>query len=140
MMRTEPVAGTAVVGAFKIVSVLAVVIFLLQPVLAAQGYWRADVYPDLINIHGIVGDSSFLVVIVQAGLALYGATKRIFSTRIAVINLVILGLLVTQIGLGYTGRESAIAVSWHVPNGVLLFGLAVLNATLALTRLPANQG
>jgi hypothetical protein len=140
MMRTEPVAGSAVVGAFKIVSILTVVIFLLQPVLAAQGYWRADVYPDLINIHGIVGDSSFLVVIVQAGLALYGATKRIFSTRIAVINLVILGLLVTQIGLGYTGRESAIAVSWHVPNGVLLFGLAVLNATLALTRLPANQG
>jgi hypothetical protein len=139
MMRTEPVAGSAVVGAFKIVSILTVVIFLLQPVLAAQGYWRADVYPDLINIHGIVGDSSFLVVIVQAGLALYGATKRTFSPHIAVINLVILGLLVAQIGLGYTGRESAIAVSWHVPNGVLLFGLAVLNATLALTHLRADQ-
>ena len=127
------------VGAFKIVSLLTVAIFLLQPVLAAQGYWRADVFPDLINVHGIVGDSSFLVVIVQAGLALYGATKRLLSPRIAIINLVILGLVVAQIGLGYTGRESAVAVSWHVPNGVLLFGLAVLNATLALTQVPAEQ-
>ena len=136
-MRAEARTGTAFQRAFKIVSMLTVVLFLLQPVLAARGYWRADVYPDLINIHGFVGNAAFLVVILQTALALYGVTKRLFSARLAFINIAILGLVVAQIGLGYTGRESAVAVSWHVPNGVLLFGLVVLNATLAWPRTPA---
>ncbi len=136
-MRAEAGTGTAFQGAFKVLSILTVALFLLQPVLAAQGYWRADVYPDLINIHGFVGNAAFLVVIVQTALALYGVTKRLLSPRLAFINVAILGLVVAQIGLGYTGRESALAVSWHVPNGVLLFGLAVLNATLVWLRTPA---
>src|SRR5918994_3550133 len=139
MMRTESAAGSGVIGAFKVVSVVTVVLFLPQPVLAAQGYWRAADYPDLINVHGIVGNAAFLVVVVQCGLALYGMTRHILSPRLALINLAIIVLIVAQIGLGYTGRESAVAVSWHVPNGVLLFGLAVLNATLALTRRPIER-
>ncbi len=136
-MRTEGGPGASLQRAFKIVSTLTVALFLLQPVLAAQGYWRADVYPDLIDFHGFVGNAAFLVVIAQTALALYGVTKRLLSSRLAFINIAILGLVVAQIGLGYTGRESAVAVSWHVPNGVLLFGLAVLNATLAWLRAPA---
>jgi hypothetical protein len=34
-------------------------------------------------------------------------------------------LVTAQIGLGYAGRESAGAASWHVPNGVIIFGLTV---------------
>lgn len=137
-MQADAATGAVVNGAFKVVSMLTVVLFLLQSVLAAQGFWRAAVYPDLIEVHGIVGNAAFLVVIVQTGLALYGATRNIVPPRLALINIAILGLVVAQIGLGYVGRENAIAVSWHVPNGVLLFGLAVLNATLAVTRLPAE--
>jgi hypothetical protein len=34
-------------------------------------------------------------------------------------------LVVAQLGLGYSGRESATAMSFHIPNGVLIFGLSV---------------
>ncbi len=38
-------------------------------------------------------------------------------------------LLTTQIGLGYAGRTSLNAAAWHIPNGVLSFGIAVYLAT-----------
>ena len=41
-------------------------------------------------------------------------------------------LCFAQIGLGYVGRETAEAAAWHIPNGVLLMGLAVAHLTLIL--------
>ncbi len=121
-------------GAFSIAAAVMAVLVLVQAVLVGQGVWRAAEFPNFIEFHGFVGNAVFVVAIAQAALALYGMTRRIIGGNVAILNLIILGLVVTQIGLGYAGRESAVAVSWHVPNGVLLFGLTVLNATLALSQ------
>ena len=43
-------------------------------------------------------------------------------------------LVVAQLGLGYSGRDSAGAAALHVPNGVLIFGI-----TTALVALSANR-
>jgi len=37
-----------------------------------------------------------------------------------------------QTGLGYAGRTTAGAASWHVPLGVAIFGLAVAHASAAV--------
>lgn len=137
--RSVPSGNSAINGVFKGLSAVTAALVLLQAVLAAQGFWRASEFPNLLNVHGIVGNLLFLLVIAQAAIALYGTTRGGIGRNVAILNLVILGLVVLQIGLGYTGRSSATAVSWHVPNGVLLFGLAVLNATLVLTRPSAGR-
>jgi hypothetical protein len=47
--------------------------------------------------------------------------------------------VVSQIGLGYTGSDSATAAAWHVPGGVAVFGLAVWSLALS-TRLGIGPG
>jgi hypothetical protein len=99
-------------------------------VLAGRG-WFLD--GDVIKIHGYVGNATFLLAVALATLGL-AATR---SIRV-VLPLALLVILTTvQIGLGYAGRDSATAAAWHVPNGVLIFGLSVLAAVSAL-RASAN--
>jgi hypothetical protein len=42
-------------------------------------------------------------------------------------------LVIAQIGLGYTATSdngSAEAAAWHIPNGVLIFGLTITQLSL----------
>lgn len=86
--------------------------------------------PVDIEAHGIVGHVTFLVSIASFVLALVG---RVARDRLVVAGL-LLGLIVAQVGLGFTGRSSGSAAAWHVPNGVLIFGLAVYGITRASRR------
>jgi hypothetical protein len=45
-------------------------------------------------------------------------------------------LVIGQLGLGYSGRESATALSLHIPNGVLIFGLSIA----IVSQLPHLRG
>ncbi|MBI1843269.1 MAG: hypothetical protein HYR89_01435 [Actinobacteria bacterium] len=45
------------------------------------------------------------------------------------LAIILAAVLTGQIGLGYLGRETAEAAAWHVPLGVLSFGLAVYQTT-----------
>src|SRR3546814_11575297 len=70
---------------------------------------------------GVLGNSTFAVAV-----ALVAAAAVARAGRHAVVVAVLLAVvLTTQIGLGYAGRNSAEAAAWHIPNGVLAFGLAV---------------
>ncbi len=116
--------------AYQGTSLLLITAVLIQAVLAGRG-WFLD--GDVIKIHGYVGNATFLLTIALAMLGL-AATR---SIRV-VLPLALLVILTTaQIGLGYAGRDSATAAAWHVPNGVLIFGLSVLAAVSAL-RTSAN--
>ena len=78
-----------------------------------------------IAVHGVVGNVTF-----AAGVALAGLAAYLRSSRVTVALSVLLGLSLTaQVGLGYAGRSSFDAAAWHIPNGVLAFGLAVVLAT-----------
>jgi len=51
----------------------------------------------------------------------------------------VIALVVTaQVGLGYAGREQAEAAAWHIPNGLLAFGLAVHQLHLLRLRAGAS--
>ncbi len=101
---------------------LLALLILVQAVLAGRalfGTWS-------ITMHGVLGNITFTVALAVAGLALLG---RVGKTAIA-IAIILAGVLTAQIGLGYVGREAAEAAAWHVPLGVLAFGIAVYQATL----------
>ena len=73
-----------------------------------------------ISLHGTLGS---IVFALQVALVAVAMAQR--ATRSAlVIAVLLLGLLVGQLGLGYAGRDATGAVAWHVLNGVALFGLA----------------
>jgi len=92
-------------------------LLLVQAVLAGRsevlfGTWS-------IEVHGIVGNSLFVLVVANLALTI---ARRATTPELTVAAA--LGLLTfAQVGLGYVGREELEAAAWHVPNGVLLMGL-----------------
>jgi hypothetical protein len=107
--------------ATKVVAVLYVALVLLQAILAGRG-WFKDF--DLIKTHGQIGDGVFLVAIVQVVLAF-----MVFGSRswLTIASAVLVVLTAIQLALGYSstdGSGNATAASLHIPNGVLIFGIA----------------
>ncbi len=109
---------------------LLVLMVALQAVIAGQYLFQgAD-----IALHGYVGNGSFLVGIAVAAIAIVGK----LPTWLRVLSVLAVLALFAQTGLGYVGRESGFAASWHVPLGVLTFGIAVALLTGGLTLMAAQ--
>jgi hypothetical protein len=85
-----------------------------------------------IEIHGFFGNATFTLLIVELVLAF---VIGVGTSRLAVLG-GLTALAVAQIGLGYVGRTSLDAAAWHVPLGVLIFGMTVYNIVLARGRAP----
>jgi hypothetical protein len=77
-----------------------------------------------ILVHGIIGNGVFVFAVLALVLAV---VLRAGRTTVAAAALLAV-LVFAQVGLGYSGRNSPDAVAWHIPNGVLIFGLAVWTA------------
>jgi len=120
--ETVPAGGRpGLLTATKVVAVLYVALVLLQAILAGRG-WFKDF--DLIETHGQIGSVVFLVAIGQAVLAF-----MVFGSRswLSIASAVLVVLTAIQLGLGYSstgGSGNATAASLHIPNGVLIFGIA----------------
>jgi hypothetical protein len=80
--------------------------------------------------HEMLANILFLVAVVQVGLTWYLGIPGALGRRLLILNGLLVLLIVVQIALGYSGDESRQALSWHVPNGVLIFGLTVAIASL----------
>jgi len=113
---------------FKLFSALTVVLVLLQAFMAGRG-WFID--PDLLKDHGYVGDVTFVSVALQCILVSQIGLVNPLRNRLIGLNGLLLILVTVQLALGYSGRDSSTAAAWHVPNGVLIFGLACFNMALA---------
>ena len=95
-------------------------LILLQAFLAGRhlfGTWA-------IGAHGVLGNITFALGLLLAALA---ALRRVDRASIVASSLLAV-TLTAQVGLGYAGRTSLGAAAWHIPNGVLAFGLAVFLA------------
>lgn len=97
-------------------------LMLLQAVLAGQ--WFAGEV-ELIETHGWIGNGFFLLAILQAVLVLAVGSKGRWAMPLLVLSGLIVLAVAGQLGLGYSGRESADAAGWHIANGVLLTGASV---------------
>jgi hypothetical protein len=105
---------------YRIAAVVTVALVLLQALLA--GRWIGKLDEDYLNLHEIVANLVFLAVLALGGLAIALGVPAAWKTRFVGLHALLVVLVVAQIGLGYGSRE---AIAWHVPNGVLIFGLAV---------------
>jgi hypothetical protein len=90
----------------------------------------------IIETHGYIGNGLFLLTLVNLGLAFVDDAD---GSQLAVAGLIAL-LSFTQIGLGYVGRDTLDAAALHVPNGVLLMGLAAYQYSDLRTRAAVLQG
>lgn len=77
-----------------------------------------------ISVHGVAGNVTFGLGLLIAAVVVL---RRMDRTSIVVSSLLAVALT-AQVGLGYAGRTSLDAAAWHIPNGVLAFGLAVFLA------------
>jgi hypothetical protein len=112
---------------------LAAALVLVQAALAGQ--WLAG-NAAIIETHGWLGNGTFLLTILLAGVSLLGWRQGRFDLKPFVVSVVMVLLIAAQLGLGYVGRSSAAAASIHLPLGVLIFGaLLALLALMMPTRL-----
>jgi hypothetical protein len=110
--------------AFLAGSIVLVILVLTQAAMAGQALFEGF---D-IKIHGYLGNASFTLGVVLLAIALFGRLPRSLMV-LAAINVV---ALFGQTGLGIVGRETTMAASLHVPLGVAIFGITMVQTTLAV--------
>ena len=118
----DPTAGDALLRGHKALSGLMAGLVLIMAAMAGNSNALFGTFD--IEIHGYVGNTIFLLAMVNVVLAV----KRDTGFAVAVA---ILALMFAQIGLGYVGRETRDAAAWHIPNGVLLMGLSTYQYAMA---------
>lgn len=109
--------------AYPILTAVVALLVLAQAVLAGRalfGSWS-------ITVHGVIGNATFALATALVVVAAVGRAGR----HALVVAMALAIVLTAQVGLGYAGRASAEAAAWHVPNGVLAFGLAAHQLTRA---------
>jgi hypothetical protein len=112
--------------AHQVLTGIVVVLVLVQAVLAGQFL----IGETTISLHGTIANASFAVGLLAAVLALLARLPR----WLVVLSLALLAALFVQVGLGYAGRTSLEAKSWHIPLGVTTFGLSIATLMGTLVR------
>lgn len=108
--------------------VLTAGLVLLQAALAGRGLWLDRTF---IDYHEMLANVLFLVAVGQLVMTLYLGVPGSLGKRLMWLNAALLVLMLVQTGLGYSGRTELEARAWHIPLGVLIFGLAVAIASMA---------
>ncbi len=130
--KSGPVLG------YRAMSVLLAILFLVQPILIGQ--YMAGESETFKDIHGGMGDALVLIALIQTILAFLA--RRTFGIGLAMHCAAMTVLTLLQVILGRSDYEQ---VKYHVPLGVLLFGMACAAVMLGFfdlrsqRRLQANQ-
>ena len=129
MVQQATSSPSGLATGLRVSTVVLAVSVLIQAWLGSSGFFQGE--PGRIDIHAMLGNFMFLVAIVQVGLAFYAMPKGLASRNLLILAGVTVVLLIAQIGLGYSTRDSIYALAWHLPNGVLLMGVTTVAAGLA---------
>ncbi len=120
--ESQPAARPNLLSPLRVTAALLPVLVLVQAVFAGQGLF---IDTDNLNLHGIIGNVVFVIVLVQTALVLFAGFGGRIRTMLLGANVVLLALVIAQIGLGYSGRDGGQAAALHVPNGVIVFGVSI---------------
>ncbi len=122
---------------YRIAAILMVALVLVQAFLAGRG-----LYDDLdyFDIHEMVANLVLLDGLALVGLAIAIGAPAAWRTALIAPNVVLVVLVVVQISLGYSISDSTEAGAWHIPNGVLIFGLSVFILALLPRLKEASSG
>lgn len=130
-LGTTPATRPGILTALRIVAPLIALLVFIQAIFAGQGLF---IDTDQINVHGVIGNITFLFVLAQAALAWFAGFRGRDRGALIGMSLVLLVLVIAQIGLGYSGRDGGTPAALHVPNGVAIMALSTGIATY-LSRL-----
>jgi uncharacterized membrane protein (UPF0182 family) len=125
-VTAAPVARPGVLQALRIVAPVITVLVFIQAIFAGQGLF---VDSDYIDIHGFIGNITFLFVLAQAVLVFFAGLRGRDRTALIGMSLVLLVLVIAQLGMGYAGRDGGTPAALHVPNGVAIMALSVGTAS-----------
>ena len=122
---------------YRWVSILTAVLLLVQPILAGQFLYNG--HSGLVDVHGMVGNVIFLTAAGQLVLAFLA--RRTYGVGLVGHNAVLLVLVVAQIGIGYAGDpvDHPKQLAYHIPLGVLLFGMGCLAPFMGFFDLKAQR-
>lgn len=99
---------------------------LVQAMLAGQHLFDGQ----SITLHGILGNVTFALTVLGVVLAVVRRQPGlVFALAVALV-----ALTFAQVGLGYVGRETLAAASWHIPLGVAIFGLSTYQLAVLSRR------
>ncbi len=102
------------------------ILVLAQAALAGQHLFDAQ----SITLHGVLGNVTFALTVVGVVLVVVRRQPAIvFALAVALV-----ALSFAQVGLGYVGRETLAAASWHIPVGVAIFGLSTYQLAVVTRR------
>ena len=124
-------ARSGLLTAYKALTVLSAVLVLVMAALAGHSvrmFGSGD-----IAVHGYLGELLFALSVVMVVLSFMTQTKGVVVGHAVGFA----ALCFAQVGLGFVGRETLSAAAWHIPNGVLIMGVAVAHLSLVL-RPPAD--
>lgn len=123
--RAAPASRAGLVLAERILASVVALMVLIQAAMA--GHSNRLFGGINIELHGVVGNATFTLIMVELVLAF---VIKAGTGRLAVLG-GLTALAIAQTGLGYMGRSSLDAAGWHVPLGVVIFGLAIYNVVQA---------
>lgn len=132
-MQTQPTTQSPFWTALRWLSAVIAVGIILLAALVSQGIWGGE-GSGFITGHGHLGNAVFALAGIQFLLALVMYQKKQISATHMVITFALVVLLLAQAGLGYSGRSEKSLIAWHVPNGVLLMGIATFSTAMAWFR------
>ena len=114
---------------------LTVLLVLVQAFLAGQ---YLNGHGGALGAHEIIADIVFLAVVAQAIITYLAGKQGLVGRVDLILALVLVVLIVVQIGLGYGGTDGGQAEALHIPNGVLIFGLAAAAHTRSRLARPSG--
>jgi hypothetical protein len=120
---------------YRAVAILSAILFIVQPILAGQFLFNG--HSGLKDVHRIIGD---ILILTVAGQLLAGfLARRTFGIGLVMHNAALLFLTFAQVGLGEAGRDHSSQLAYHVPLGVLLFGMACVAPLLGFYDLKSQR-
>ena len=126
------------VTAYRVVAILSAALFLLQPILAGQFLFNG--HSGLKDVHRIVGD--ILILTVAGQLLAAFLARRTFGIGLVMHNVALLVLTFVQVGLGEAGKDpqgTSMELAYHIPLGVLLFGMGLFAPFMGFYDLKAQR-
>ena len=121
------------VWGFRALSILLAALFILQPILAGQ--FITDSTKDTArDIHGGMGDGLVLIALILTILAFL--SRRTFGIGLVMHCAAMAALTLLQVILGRSGNDE---LKYHIPLGVLLFGMACAAAMLGFFDLKSQR-
>lgn len=134
---TDPQATRPrVVLALRIIGPLITLAILIQALFAGRGLF---IDRDNIDIHGGIGNLTVLLVVAQFVLVLFAGFRGRARSAMIGATLLLLILVIVQYVLGLSSEDSTNAAAWHIPNGVLVFGISI-GVTSLLARFRNDPG